>query len=61
MGAEAVIALMEATPTSEAMVVTLVGNQAIRLPLMACVEKTQLAAKAMADRKWDLAVDLRGR
>ena len=61
MGAEAVIALMDATPNSEAVVVTLDGNQAVRLPLMKCVEKTQAVAKAMAEKQWDLAVELRGR
>jgi len=61
MGAEAVMALMDATPNSEACVVSLDGNQAVRLPLMACVEKTQAVAKAMAEKKWDLAVQLRGR
>ncbi|KAI5640571.1 phosphofructokinase domain-containing protein [Phthorimaea operculella] len=34
MGAEAVMALMEATPETESCVVTLDGNQAVRLPLM---------------------------
>jgi len=37
------------------------GNKAIRVPLMACVEKTQAVAKAMADRDWNLAVELRGK
>jgi 6-phosphofructokinase 1 len=61
MGAEAVMALMEATPNSEPCVISLDGNQAVRLPLMACVEKTKAVAKAMAEKKWDLAVQLRGR
>lgn len=39
MGAEAVLALMEALPESEACVVSLDGNQAVRVPLMQCVEK----------------------
>lgn len=39
MGAEAVHALLEATPDSEACVVSLDGNQAVRVPLMQCVEK----------------------
>ena len=42
MGAESVLALVEATPDTEPCVVTLVGNKAIRVPLMACVEKTQV-------------------
>ena len=61
MGAEAVMALMDATPTSEACVVSLDGNQAVRVPLMACVEKTQAVAKAMQEKQWELAVQLRGR
>ena len=42
MGAESVLALIEAKPETEPCVVTLVGNMAIRVPLMACVEKTQV-------------------
>lgn len=61
MGAEAVMALMDATPESEACVVSLDGNQAIRVPLMACVEKTKAVAKAMSEKQWELAVQLRGR
>jgi len=61
MGAEAVLALMDATPETEACVVSLEGNTAIRVPLMACVEKTQAITKAMNDMNWELAVQLRGR
>ncbi|XP_020293410.1 ATP-dependent 6-phosphofructokinase isoform X4 [Pseudomyrmex gracilis] len=61
MGAEAVMALMEATPDTEACVVTLDGNQAVRLPLMECVRRTKAVAQAMADKNWDLAVHLRGK
>lgn len=81
MGAEAVLAVLEATPETvskesmaawklqynlcfqlkEACVVSLDGNQAVRLPLMACVERTKAVAKAMADKQWDVAVQLRGR
>jgi hypothetical protein len=45
MGAEAVLALMDATPDTEACVVSLDGNAAVRVPLMACVDKTQAVAK----------------
>ena len=31
------------------------------MDLMECVKKTQAVAQAMADRKWDLAVELRGK
>ncbi|XP_025152869.1 ATP-dependent 6-phosphofructokinase isoform X3 [Harpegnathos saltator] len=61
MGAEAVMALMEATPETEACVVTLDGNQAVRLPLMECVRRTKAVAQAMADKNWSLAVQLRGK
>ncbi|KMQ98444.1 6-phosphofructokinase-like isoform 2 protein [Lasius niger] len=61
MGAEAVMALMEATPDTEACVVTLDGNQAVRLPLMECVRRTKAVAEAMANKNWDLAVHLRGK
>ena len=61
MGAEAVMALVEAKKDSEACVVTLVGNVAVRVPLMACVEKTQAVTKAMAEKNWELAIQLRGR
>jgi 6-phosphofructokinase 1 len=61
MGAEAVMALMEAAPETDACVISLDGNQAVRLNLMDCVAKTKAVAKAMADKEWDLAVQLRGR
>ncbi|KAK9692680.1 Phosphofructokinase [Popillia japonica] len=56
MGAEAVMALMEATEESEPVVVTLDGNQAVRLPLMECVRRTQAVSQAMKEKKWELAV-----
>lgn len=61
MGAEAVLALMEATEETEPCVISLDGNQAVRVPLMGCVLKTQAVARAMADKKWDEAVQMRGR
>lgn len=61
MGAEAVMALMEADEHAEPCVVSLDGNQAIRVPLMECVERTQAVAKAMQEKKFELAVELRGR
>lgn len=61
MGAEATLALMEATPDSVPVVVSLDGNAAVRVPLMECVERTQAVARAMAEKKWELAVQLRGR
>lgn len=38
MGVEAVMALLEATPDTPACVVSLSGNQPVRLPLMECVQ-----------------------
>lgn len=39
MGAEAVLALMDATPNTPACVCSLDGNQTVRVPLMECVER----------------------
>ena len=61
MGVEAVIALLEATPETPACVVSLRGNQAVRLPLMECVQMTQDVQKAMDERRFKEAVKLRGR
>lgn len=38
MGVEAVLALLETTANTPACVVSLCGNQAVRLPLMECVQ-----------------------
>ncbi|XP_044256386.1 ATP-dependent 6-phosphofructokinase isoform X4 [Tribolium madens] len=61
MGAEAVMALMEADEKTEPCVISLDGNQAVRLPLMDCVKRTKAVSQAMADKKFDLAVELRGK
>ncbi|XP_061443924.1 ATP-dependent 6-phosphofructokinase, platelet type isoform X2 [Rhineura floridana] len=61
MGVEAVLALLEGTPETPACVVSLTGNQAIRLPLMECVQMTQDVQKAMDGRQFSEAVQLRGR
>ncbi|KAG9510007.1 ATP-dependent 6-phosphofructokinase, partial [Fragariocoptes setiger] len=61
MGAEAVLALVEAKPDAEACVISLDGNQAVRVPLMQCVDRTKKVASAMASQDWELAVRLRGR
>jgi len=39
MGAEAVLALMDATPETPACVISLDGNQAVRVPLLECVAR----------------------
>ncbi|KAM4688386.1 ATP-dependent 6-phosphofructokinase, platelet type isoform 3-T3 [Discoglossus pictus] len=61
MGVECVLALLEATPDTPACVVSLSGNQAVRLPLMECVQMTQEVQKAMDERRFEDAVRLRGR
>ncbi|XP_015448941.1 ATP-dependent 6-phosphofructokinase, platelet type isoform X2 [Pteropus alecto] len=61
MGVEAVVALLQATPETPACVVSLSGNQAVRLPLMECVQTTQDVQKAMDERRFKDAVQLRGR
>ncbi|KAM9718967.1 ATP-dependent 6-phosphofructokinase, platelet type-like isoform 5-T5 [Menidia menidia] len=61
MGVEAVLALLEASTNTPACVVSLVGNQAVRLPLMECVQMTQEVQKAMDEKKFEEAVRLRGR
>lgn len=60
MGAEAVMALMNSTPESTPVVVSLNGNQINNIPLMQAVEKTQMIGKAMAERNFERAVELRG-
>uniref|UniRef100_UPI00358FE9A4 ATP-dependent 6-phosphofructokinase, platelet type-like isoform X1 n=1 Tax=Myxine glutinosa TaxID=7769 RepID=UPI00358FE9A4 len=61
MGVEAVLALLDATPDTPACVVSLSGNQAVRLPLMECVQITQQVQKAMDEQSFCEAVKLRGR
>ncbi|XP_027762528.1 ATP-dependent 6-phosphofructokinase, platelet type isoform X4 [Empidonax traillii] len=61
MGVEAVLALLEGTPATPACVVSLSGNQAVRLPLMECVQMTQEVQKAMDEGRFLEAVRLRGK
>ncbi|XP_004409402.1 ATP-dependent 6-phosphofructokinase, platelet type isoform X5 [Callorhinus ursinus] len=61
MGVEAVVALLQATPETPACVVSLSGNQAVRLPLVECVQMTQDVQRAMDERRFKDAVRLRGR
>lgn len=42
MGVEAVLALLETTANTAACVVSLCGNQSVRLPLMECVQMVRL-------------------
>uniref|UniRef100_A0A671N7H9 ATP-dependent 6-phosphofructokinase n=1 Tax=Sinocyclocheilus anshuiensis TaxID=1608454 RepID=A0A671N7H9_9TELE len=60
MGVEAVLALLEASPGTPACVVSLCGNQAVRVPLMECVQMTQEVQKAMDEKRFEEAVRLRG-
>uniref|UniRef100_A0A8C8MD84 ATP-dependent 6-phosphofructokinase n=1 Tax=Oncorhynchus tshawytscha TaxID=74940 RepID=A0A8C8MD84_ONCTS len=59
MGVEAVLALLEASASTPACVVSLCGNQAVRLPLMECVQMTQDVQKAMDEKNFEEAVRLR--
>ncbi|CAL8322640.1 unnamed protein product [Boreogadus saida] len=61
MGVEAVMALLETSANTPACVVSLCGNQSVRLPLMECVQMTQEVQKAMDEKKFEEAVKLRGR
>ncbi|XP_043082174.1 ATP-dependent 6-phosphofructokinase, platelet type isoform X5 [Puntigrus tetrazona] len=61
MGVEAVLALLETTANTAACVVSLCGNQSVRLPLMECVQMTQEVQKAMDEKRFEEAVQLRGR
>ncbi|KAL8602724.1 hypothetical protein ACOMHN_062938 [Nucella lapillus] len=62
MGAEAVLALMDATPDTPACVVSLEGNQTVRVPLMhVMIVQTKDVQKAMDEKNFEEAVRLRGR
>ncbi|XP_074785601.1 ATP-dependent 6-phosphofructokinase, muscle type isoform X4 [Athene noctua] len=61
MGVEAVMALLEGTPETPACVVSLSGNQAVRLPLMECVQVTKDVTMAMNEGRFEDALKLRGR
>ncbi|KAG7466935.1 hypothetical protein MATL_G00147570 [Megalops atlanticus] len=61
LGVEAVMALLEATPETPACVIGLSGNQAVRLPLMECVHMTKEVQRAMNEKRFEEAIQLRGR
>ncbi|XP_056590348.1 phosphofructokinase, liver b [Triplophysa dalaica] len=61
MGVEAVVALLEATPETSACVIGLSGNQAMRVPLMECVNMTKEVQKAMNEKRFEEAIQLRGK
>ncbi|XP_055861405.1 ATP-dependent 6-phosphofructokinase-like isoform X2 [Biomphalaria glabrata] len=61
MGAEAVLALMDAAPTTPACVICLDGSDIVRVPLLKAVQRTRRVAELMAERKFDEVLQLRGR
>ncbi|KAI8776547.1 ATP-dependent 6-phosphofructokinase [Biomphalaria glabrata] len=61
MGAEAVLALMDATPGTPACVISIEGNSTVRVPLMECVERTKEVQANMDKKNFDEAVRLRGK
>lgn len=61
MGAESVLALMDATPDTPPCVVSIEGNQTVRVPLMEGVQRTKDVQKAMDEKNFEEAVRLRGR
>ncbi|XP_028846307.1 ATP-dependent 6-phosphofructokinase, liver type-like isoform X2 [Denticeps clupeoides] len=61
LGIEAVVALLEATPDTPACAVGLSGNRAVRLPLMECVQMTKEVQKAMNEKRFEEAIQLRGK
>lgn len=59
LGYEAVIAILEAKPEDEPIVVGTRANRIIRLPLMECVERTRQVAEAINARDYERAMALR--
>jgi len=47
MGAEAVLALMDASPTTPPCVIAIDGNQIVRIPLKEAVQKVRLVRHAV--------------
>ncbi|GFR89237.1 ATP-dependent 6-phosphofructokinase [Elysia marginata] len=61
MGAEAVLALIDASPETPACVISIEGNSTVRVPLMECVERTKEVQACMDKKNFDEAVRLRGK
>src|SRR5512133_662118 len=59
LGYEAVIAILEAKPDDEPILVGTKANRIIRLPLMECVEKTRQVAEAIKAHDYEKAMSLR--
>lgn len=60
MGCEAVLALLDSSDESEAVVISLKGNQMVRVPMMDAVAETLAVGKALAEKNFAKAIELRG-
>ena len=60
-GAEAVIALLEASPEDQPVVIGIRGNWVVKIPLMEAVDHTRAVQKAMDNLEWEKAIAIRGR
>lgn len=60
MGAHAVMTLLEATSTSETKVICLKANNIVKMSLMECVQNTLEIAKAIEQKDFQKALELRG-
>src|SRR5512134_3269972 len=58
-GYEAVIAILEAKPEDEPILVGTKANNIIRMPLVECVERTRQVAEAIAAKDYEKAMSLR--
>jgi 6-phosphofructokinase 1 len=59
LGYEAVIALLEAKPQDEPIIVGMKANRIIRLPLIECVEKTRQVTEVIKAKDYEKAMALR--
>lgn len=59
MGHAAVEAILEAKPNDEPMLIGVQGNRVVKSPLMECVNKTHAVAKAIEEKNYDKAMQLR--
>ncbi|HSF82220.1 MAG TPA: 6-phosphofructokinase, partial [Anaerolineales bacterium] len=60
LGHAAIETILNEPPEAEPQLIGLRGNRITQAPLMDCVEKTQLVAKAILNHDYDLAMSLRG-
>ena len=61
MGSEAAIALLEAKENTPAYVISLQGNQMVRVPMMEAVSQTKEVATAIEAKDWVRVAKLRGK